>query len=240
MREAFGRVNTEHPHTLPFADLPLVSRNLLGGEALADSGLSVARLVPDPLASSSRRRARSTAASRTSSRRRPAATCSTSAGCAPTRTSPSPRTSTSAARSRTATTASPRTRRRASSAPTSRCATGRCAARSTRASSSGARRVWSRREDPAGAVDAFGAYGYLGYQFARRWTAGVRLDTSERADDRRRPRQGRLVHPDLPAERVQPRPRAVPPHRPSARRARSNELLFQFLFAIGAHGAHPF
>ena len=43
--------------------------------------------------------------------------------------------------------------------------------------------------------DAVGGYGYLEYQFGRRWTAGVRYDNSERADDPGRPRQGRLVHP---------------------------------------------
>ena len=69
MREAFGRVNTEHPHTLPFADLPLLSR-----------GSSRRR------GSSSRRRVRSSAASPTSSGRRRAATCSTRDACAPTGT----------------------------------------------------------------------------------------------------------------------------------------------------------
>ena len=101
--------------------------------------------------------------------------------------------------------------------------------------------VWSRREDRAAAtVGAVGGYVYLDYQFARRWFAGVRYDSSERADDAAAPRHGRLAHPHLLAERVQPDPRPVPPHDASARRATANELLFQFLFAIGAHGAHPF
>jgi len=48
-RDAFGKVDGMHAHVLPFIDRPLVSTNLLGGEdALADSGISVARLLPNP------------------------------------------------------------------------------------------------------------------------------------------------------------------------------------------------
>jgi hypothetical protein len=99
--------------------------------------------------------------------------------------------------------------------------------------------VWSRREDPAGTVNAFGAYGYLGYQFARRWTAGVRLDTSERAEAAGvRDRGGSFILTYRPSEfslvRAQYRRTTFGEDSPV------NELLFQFLFAIGAHGAHPF
>lgn len=100
--------------------------------------------------------------------------------------------------------------------------------------------VWSRREDPAGGtVNAFGAYGYLGYQFARRWTAGVRLDTAERADVAGlRDKSGSLVLTYRPSEfslvRAQYRRTTL------AEEETANELLFQFLFTIGAHGAHPF
>jgi hypothetical protein len=49
MRAAFGKVNTMHTHILPWADRPLVTRNLVGGEdGIADAGISVARLVPNP------------------------------------------------------------------------------------------------------------------------------------------------------------------------------------------------
>ncbi len=99
--------------------------------------------------------------------------------------------------------------------------------------------MWSRREDPAGTVDAFGAYGYLGYQFARRWTAGVRLDTSERAETAGvRDKGGSFILTYRPSEfslvRAQYRRTTFGQESPV------NELLFQFLFAIGAHGAHPF
>jgi hypothetical protein len=49
LRAAFGKVNTQHTHILPWADRPLVTRNLLGGEeGIADAGISVARLIPNP------------------------------------------------------------------------------------------------------------------------------------------------------------------------------------------------
>jgi hypothetical protein len=238
MREAFGRVNTEHPHTLPFADLPLLSRNLLGGEALSDSGLSVARLVPVPgfflEATGQVYRGESDVFK------------------APTRgdlqyvgrlrayqditESTNLDVGGSIAYGNNGVTPDSKTRllgadltlryrplRR--SIYTSLLARGEA--------------VWSRREDPAGTVDAFGAYGYLGYQFARRWTAGVRLDTSDRAELAGvRDKGGSFILTYRPSEfslvRAQYRRTTFGQESPV------NELLFQFLFAIGAHGAHPF
>src|SRR4030095_4354315 len=49
MRAAFGKVNTLHNHILPWADRPLVTQNLVGGEeGINDAGVSVARLIPNP------------------------------------------------------------------------------------------------------------------------------------------------------------------------------------------------
>src|SRR5262249_9375392 len=49
MRTAFGKVDSMHAHTLPWTDRPLVTQNLLGGEdGLADSGVSLSRLIPIP------------------------------------------------------------------------------------------------------------------------------------------------------------------------------------------------
>jgi hypothetical protein len=88
-------------------------------------------------------------------------------------------------------------------------------------------------------VNAFGAYGYLGYQFARRWTAGIRLDTAERAATAGvRDEGGSLILTFRPSEfslvRAQYRRTTFGEEKPV------NELLFQALFSIGAHGAHPF
>jgi hypothetical protein len=99
--------------------------------------------------------------------------------------------------------------------------------------------VWSRRGEPDGPKAAFGMYASGDYQFARRWFAGVRYDRSERASAPRLTDTGAsLVLTFRPSEFSQVRGQF--------RRTRygegtiANELLFQLLFSIGAHGAHPF
>ena len=49
MRAAFGKVNTLHNHVLPWADRPLVTQNLVGGEdGINDAGISVQHIIPAP------------------------------------------------------------------------------------------------------------------------------------------------------------------------------------------------
>jgi hypothetical protein len=49
MRAAFGKVNTLHSHVLPWTDRPLVTDNLVGGDdGIDDAGISVSRLIPNP------------------------------------------------------------------------------------------------------------------------------------------------------------------------------------------------
>lgn len=49
MRSAFGRVNTLHNHVLPWVDRPLVTNNLVGGEdGIDDAGVSIERILPAP------------------------------------------------------------------------------------------------------------------------------------------------------------------------------------------------
>jgi hypothetical protein len=49
MRAAFGKVNTLHNHVLPWVDRPLVNQNLVGGEdGIDDAGLSLSRILPAP------------------------------------------------------------------------------------------------------------------------------------------------------------------------------------------------
>ena len=49
MRAAFGKVNTLHNHVLSWTDRPLVNQNLVGGEdGIDDAGLSLSRLLPAP------------------------------------------------------------------------------------------------------------------------------------------------------------------------------------------------
>jgi hypothetical protein len=99
--------------------------------------------------------------------------------------------------------------------------------------------TWSRREEADGPRSAGGGYGYIEYQFARRWTAGLRYDNAERADvPDVRDTGGSLIVTFKPSEfslvRAQYRRTTFGEESPV------NEFLFQFLFAIGAHGAHPF
>jgi hypothetical protein len=99
--------------------------------------------------------------------------------------------------------------------------------------------IWSRREQPDGRQDANGFYVSGDYQFARRWFAGLRFDRSERAVDASVHDTGQsAVLTYLPSEFSQVRGqyrRTTYAEGPTA-----NEFLFQFQFAIGAHGAHPF
>jgi len=49
MRAEFGKVNTIHNHALPFIDRPLVTNNLAGGEdGIDDAGISISRFLPAP------------------------------------------------------------------------------------------------------------------------------------------------------------------------------------------------
>jgi hypothetical protein len=49
MRAEFGRVNTIHNHALSYIDRPLVTNNLVGGEdGIDDAGISIARFLPAP------------------------------------------------------------------------------------------------------------------------------------------------------------------------------------------------
>ena len=97
--------------------------------------------------------------------------------------------------------------------------------------------IWNDREGIGG--QAFGAYTSADYQFARRWFAGVRLDTADHPDDPTlTDRGGSLTLTFWPSEFSQ--------FRAQGRRIRYgggptvNELLFQVQFSIGAHGAHTF
>lgn len=49
MRAEFGKVNTIHNHALPYIDRPLATNNLVGGEdGIDDAGISISRFLPAP------------------------------------------------------------------------------------------------------------------------------------------------------------------------------------------------
>ena len=239
MRDAFGKVNGQHPHTLPFLDRPLVAKNLTGGEdGLADAGISVARLIPNPwlfLEATGQ-------VYQGNSEVFKAPTRSDLAYVGHLRAYQDIGESTnvdlggSIAYGNNGVTDDTTTRLLGVDAtlrwkPLRRSIYTHLLARGEV--------TWSRREEPD-AASAVGGYGFVEYQFGRRWTAGVRYDNSERADaPGRRDTGGAFILTYRPSEfslvRAQYRRTSF-----AGTDGPANELLFQFLFAIGAHGAHPF
>jgi cell division protein FtsB len=47
LKASFGKINTMHAHVRPWIDTPLVLSNFFGAEGLADSGVSVSRILPN-------------------------------------------------------------------------------------------------------------------------------------------------------------------------------------------------
>jgi len=98
---------------------------------------------------------------------------------------------------------------------------------------------WSNRDQLPSEVHSFGMYGSAEYQFARRWFAGGRYDWSERAFDSSLQDKGASALVTYwPSEFSQIRGQYR--YTRYAEGVNANEFLFQFLFSIGAHGAHVF
>jgi hypothetical protein len=113
--------------------------------------------------------------------------------------------------------------------------------------------VWSRFEQASRRATPFGYYVSGDYQFARRWFAGGRFDRSERLGNAvpnpsgnpailntslLQDTGGSFVLTYWPSEFSQIRGQLRRTSYGDNRTA--NEVLFQFQFSIGAHGAHPF
>jgi hypothetical protein len=239
MYNAFGKANTMHSHVLPWTDRPLVLRNLVGGdENLSDSGISVSKLILNPLFFLE-------------------ATGEIYRGESSVFHAPSPEDLSYLGRLRGYRDITEGTNLDLGTSiafghndggpddttrligvdatfrwrPLRRAIYRRLLARSEF--------VWSRREQPAGTVSAFGLYASGDYQFARRWFAGVRYDYAQRAVDS-------SLHDQGPSLLLTFWPSEFSQIRGQYRRTRyaegttADEFLFQFLFSIGAHGAHAF
>ena len=99
--------------------------------------------------------------------------------------------------------------------------------------------AWSRRGQFDGAQRSLGYYASADYQFARRWFAGGRYDRSARDYDASIVDRGAsAVLTYRPSEFSQVRGQYRHIHFGDGLAA--NEVLVQFLFSIGAHGAHVF
>ena len=99
--------------------------------------------------------------------------------------------------------------------------------------------VWSRREQLTALQRAFGFYSSAEYRLNRRWTLGGRYDRSGRATAASLTDSGfSTILTYWPSEFSQVRGQYRFARYADGRDG--NELRFQFLFVLGAHGAHPF
>lgn len=99
--------------------------------------------------------------------------------------------------------------------------------------------VWSRRDQLAGPERAFGLYSSLEYRLDQRWTLGARYDWSERATQASQlDRGGSAIATYWMSEFSQLRAQVRFTRYDGKQDA--NEVRLQYIFVMGAHGAHPF
>lgn len=239
LKEQFGKVNTLHAHALPWVDTPLVMKNLLGGEeGLKDSGISVSKLIPNALLflEATGEIYQGNGGPFQSHDRRNVSWLGRVRGYRDITEGTNLDVGTSFISGHNDAGLDTRTRLFGIDAtvryrPLRRAVYRRFLGRTEL--------IWSRRGQAAGDVSAFGMYASSEYQFAQRWFAGLRYDHSQRAADASLTDKGpSLVLTYWPSEFSQIRGQYR--HIRYAENVTSNELLFQFLFAIGAHGAHVF
>ena len=241
MRASFGKVNQMHNHIMPWTDRPLVTQDLVGGEeGISDAGLSLSRLIVNPVLFveataevyrgespelfSAPRRQDLTYVGRLRAYRDVTESTNLDLGGSFARG-----TAKEGEGLHTSLIGADLTLRWR---PLRRAIYRRLLARTEL--------VWSHRDLVTGEqARAFGFYGSLEYQFARRWFAGLRYDHSERADDAALvDKGGSALLTYWPSEFSQIRGQYR--HTSYGEGIKANELLFQFLFSIGAHGAHTF
>lgn len=247
MRAAFGKVNTLHNHVLPWTDRPIAIDNLVNGEeGIGDAGVSVARVIPNPwvfLEATGEVFRGDSGELFHASTRGDLSDVAHLRGYHDITESTNLDLGASYARGHNAAgILNDIDVRRFSTNLWGIDATlrWRPLRRSIYHSFVGrSELLWSRREQFGGLQRAFGFYVSGDYQFARRWFAGGRYDRSDRAGDASlRDDGGSLLLTYWPSEFSQ--------IRGQYRRTRyaegetANELLFQLLISIGAHGAHPF
>jgi len=246
MRAAFGRVNAFHNHTLPWVDRPLVTFNLLGGSlveadiGIKDAGVSVSRILPAPkgifLEATAEMYRGDSGSLFQASRRSDVSAVAHLKGYGDFTENTNLELGFSYARGHNDTGSNFITQLYGWDAtlrwkPVRRAIYHSFAARTEV--------MWSRREETLATQRAFGFYGSLEYQLSRRWFTGSRYDWTERARNAaQHDSGGSFVLTYWPSEFNQ--------IRGQLRRTRyaegttANEFLVQFLFTLGAHGAHPF
>ena len=244
---AFGKANTLHSHILPWADRPLVSANLVGGdEPMADAGISVARLIPNPwlfleatgqvfrgdggvFHSSQRSDLSYVGHLRGYQDFSESTNIDLGASYAYGHNSAGVVNDVDFGRFTTSLFGVDATVRWR---PLQRAIYHSFIGRSEA--------IWSRRNQALnGQQNASGFYVSGDYQFGRRWFTGVRFDRSARPEDSTARDSGQsFVVTYWPSEFSQVRGQLR--RTKYAEGETANEFLFQFQFAIGAHGAHAF
>jgi len=241
MRSAFGVVNSLHTHNLPWTDRPQVTENLLGGEeGISDAGLSVSRILPAPknvfLEATAQVFRGDSEGVFSATNRRDVAFVGRLRGYHDLTESSNLDLGFSYARGHNDLGSAFRTQLLGVDAtyrwkPLRRAVYHSFLARTEL--------VWSRREEMNAIQRAFGFYTAADYRLSRRWTVGGRYDRSGRADNALVTDSG--FSPVLtywPSEFSQVRWQYRFTRYPDGRSG--NDVFLQFLFALGAHGAHPF
>jgi hypothetical protein len=247
MRAAFGKVNTLHTHVLPWTDRPLITENLLAGEdGISDAGLSVSRLIPNPWifleGTGQVFRGDSDELFR-SSKRGDLSYVGHLRGYQDLSESTNLDLGVSYARGHN-------TAGLVNDIDVGRFTTSLFGVDGTVRWRPLRRAIYhsflgrgefvvSRHDQFGGLQSASGFYVSGDYQLGRRWFTGLRFDRSERPDDAVLHDSGRsLVITYWPSEFSQIRGQLRRTN--YAQGEDATEFLFQFQFAIGAHGAHPF
>jgi len=245
MRSVFGKVNLLHNHTLPWVDRPLVTQNLVGGEdGIDDAGFSVSRILPAPKwlfleATGQVFRGDSGAGQELvfkSSRKSDVSAVAHLRAYKDLTESTNLDIGFSYARGHNELGTDFLTRLYGMDAtlrwkPLRRSIYHSFTARSEF--------IWSQRQQSPLLQRAFGGYASGEYQLGRRWFLGGRYDWSGRARfASQTDKGGSVILTYWPSEFSQIRGQYRFTN--YAENVKTNELLLQILFSLGAHGAHPF
>jgi hypothetical protein len=245
MRSAFGKVNTLHNHVLPWIDRPLVTTNLVGGEdGIDDAGLSVQRIIPMPKGLFME------------------ATAQVFRGDSGDDLSPVFKASRS---SDVSTVEHLRTYKDLTESTNLDLGVSYARGHNDQGTDfltnlygidatlrwKPLRRsiyhsfvgrgefIWGQRQELPAEQKSFGFYTSGDYQLGRRWFLGGRFDYADRAKfSNLTDKGGSVVLTYWPSEFSQVRGQYR--HTNYAEGREANEVLFQLLFSLGAHGAHPF
>jgi hypothetical protein len=266
MRGAFGKVNTQHRHVLPWVDRPLVSSSLLGGEdGIRDTGFSVSRLLPavgglfldatgemyrgdSSVIFQKQSRNDVTTVGHLRAYRDITESTNLDLGFSYSRGHHAPVAAEGPYTIGGPDSSSPNV---TLLAPEGNFLISRIYGMDASVRWKPLRRsiyhsfigrtelIWHHRQEPLGLRKVFGYYVSGEYQLARRWFAGVRIDQSDRLfGPAANDTQQSAILTYWPSEFSQIR--AQYRHGRYAGLGDANELLFQLQFSIGSHGAHPF